>query len=97
MKTDRKELLEPIEEIREKEKQAVRSPSCRQDGRKSFSIEVIVKCILLQSVFNLSDSRLEEEIADRRSIQIFLGLIGGDSIPDETTIRRYKNYLPKRN
>jgi IS5 family transposase len=33
---------------------------------------------------------LEEEIADRRSFQIFLVLNSSDSIPDETTIFRYR-------
>ncbi|MFZ2325093.1 MAG: transposase, partial [Ignavibacteriaceae bacterium] len=43
-------------------------------GRKTFDLLVIVKCFILQSIYNLSDPRLEEEIADRRSFQIFLGL-----------------------
>ena len=41
-------------------------------------------------MYNLSDPRLEEEIADRRSFQMFLGLVSGDAIPDETTICRYR-------
>jgi IS5 family transposase len=80
-----KELLKPLETKLEK-----RRSSLSEAGRKSFSIEVIVKCMLLQTIFNLSDPRLEEEIADRRSFQIFLGLTSGDSIPDETTICRYR-------
>lgn len=59
-------------------------------GRKPFNILIIVKCFILQTIYNLSDPRLEEEIADRRSFQIFLGLNSGDSIPDETTICRYR-------
>jgi IS5 family transposase len=51
---------------------------------------IIVKCFILQSIYNLSDPRLEKEIADRRSFQIFLGLNSSDSIPDETTICRYR-------
>jgi len=80
-----KELLKPLEAKLEK-----RRSSLSEAGRKSFSTEVIVKCMLLQTIFNLSDPRLEEEIADRRSFQIFLGLTSGDSIPDETTICRYR-------
>lgn len=60
-------------------------------GRKPFNLLVIVKCFILQTIYNLSDPRLEEEIADRRSFQIFLGLNSGDSIPDETTICRYRD------
>ncbi len=59
-------------------------------GRKPHDLIVIVKCMILQMLYGLSDPRLEEEIADRRSFQIFLGLTSGDSIPDETTICRYR-------
>jgi IS5 family transposase len=78
-------LLKPIEEIIAKEKQN-NSPA----GRRTFDLLVIVKCFILQSIYNLSDPRLEEEIADRRSFQIFLALNSSDSIPDETTICRYR-------
>lgn len=64
-------------------------------GRKRFDLLVIVRCFLLQSIYNLSDSKLEEEIADRRSFQIFLDLYSGDSIPDETTICRYRDLFSK--
>jgi len=59
-------------------------------GRKRFDLLVIVKCFILQNMYNLSAPRLEEEIADRRSFQMFLGLVSGDAIPDETTICRYR-------
>jgi len=78
-----KELLSPIEEKLEQTKNS-------EVGRRPFSIEVIVKCFILQTIYNLSDPRLEEEIADRRSFQIFLGITSGDSIPDETTLVRYR-------
>ena len=78
-------LLKPIEEIIAKTKQN-HSPA----GRRTFDLRVIVKCFILQSIYNLSDPRLEEEIADRRSFQIFLDLNSTDSIPDETTICRYR-------
>jgi len=78
-------LLKPIVEIITKTKQN-NSPA----GRRTFDLLVIVKCFILQSIYNLSDPRLEEEIADRRSFQIFLALNSSDSIPDETTICRYR-------
>jgi IS5 family transposase len=78
-------LLSPIEDKLNKHK-ANTSPA----GRKSFPLIVIVKCFLLQTIYNLSDPRLEEEVADRRSFQIFLGINSGDSIPDETTLVRYR-------
>lgn len=83
-------LLKPIEEIISKEKQNNSSA-----GRKTFDLLVIVKCFILQSIYNLSDPRLEEEIADRRSFQIFLDINSNDSIPDETTICRYREIFSR--
>jgi IS5 family transposase len=45
-------------------------------------------CFILQAIYSLSDPRLEEDIADRYSFQIFLGLSRGEAIPDETTFCR---------
>ncbi len=84
-KVDWKELIRPIESILSKHKR-----NLSDAGRKSFSLEVIIKSMFLQLIYNLSDPRLEEEIADRRSFQIIWGLTSGDSIPDETTICRYR-------
>jgi IS5 family transposase len=49
----------------------------------------------LQRIYGLSDPRLEEEIADRRSFQMFLDLTSADSIPDETTICRYRELFAR--
>jgi len=83
-------LLKPIEEVIAKQKQN-NSPA----GRSTFDPLVIVKCFILQRIYNLSDPRLEEEIADRRSFQIFLDLNSQDSIPDETTICRYREFFAR--
>jgi len=83
-------LLKPIEETIAKGKQN-NSPA----GRRTFDLLVIVKCFILQTIYNLSDPRLEEEIADRRSFQIFLDINSQDSIPDETTICRYREMFAR--
>jgi len=46
-------------------------------------------------MYGLSDPRLEYEISDRRSFQIFLDINSGDSIPDETTICRYREQFAR--
>jgi len=89
-KIDWKKLLQPIERVLSREK-AGRSSS----GRPPHDLLIIVKCFLLQSIYNLSDPRLEEEIADRRSFQLFLGFSSGDSIPDETAICRYREQFAR--
>lgn len=83
-------LLSPIHKQIAKEKENNSSA-----GRKTFDLLVIVKCFILQTIYDLSDPRLEEEIADRRSFQIFLDLNSLDSIPDETTICRYRELFAR--
>jgi len=83
-------LLKPIERVLSQHKAGLSST-----GRRPHELLVIVKCFILQSMYNLSDPRLEEEIADRRSFQLFLGLTSGDSIPDETTICRYRELFSR--
>lgn len=80
-----KELIEPIDKTIQR----------AETGRRPFAILTIIKCFILQSIYSLSDSRLEEEIADRRSFQIFLDIKTGDSIPDETTICRYRDMFSR--
>jgi IS5 family transposase len=83
-------LLEPLE-------RKLRRVNVHQSsvGRKPHALVVIVKCMLLQYLHSLSDPRLEEEIADRRSFQIFLGLTSADAIPDETTVCRYRELFAR--
>ncbi len=79
------DLLRPIERTLSHYKTDLSSA-----GHPTHALLVIVKCFLLQTIYNLSNPRLEEEIADRRSFQLFLGLNSGDAIPAETTICRYR-------
>lgn len=85
-----KELLTPLQRKLDASKAELSSA-----GRKPHDLLVIVKCFLLQTIYDLSDPRLEEEIADRRSFQIFLDLTSNDSIPDETTICRYRELFAR--
>jgi IS5 family transposase len=89
-KVDWAKLLRPIEAKLAKER-ATLSPA----GRRPHDLSLIVKCFLLQAMYDLSDPRLEEEIADRRSFQIFLDLNSHDAIPDETTICRYREIFSR--
>jgi IS5 family transposase len=82
-------LITPIETAILKER------SDEPAGRNRTNLLVILRCFLLQRIYNLSDPRLEEEIADRRSFQMFLELNSGDSIPDETTICRYRELFAR--
>lgn len=62
-------------------------------GRPSFPPLVMLKTLLLQQWYNLSDPEAEEAICDRLSFQRFLCLSLSDPVPDETTICRFRNKL----
>jgi IS5 family transposase len=62
-------------------------------GRPSHPPLVMLKALLLQQWYGLSDPGLEEAICDRLSFQRFLGLSMQDPVPDETRICRFRNML----
>lgn len=62
-------------------------------GRPGFPVTVLVKTLLLEAWFNLSDPELEEQVLDRLSFQRFLGVAERQDIPDETTVCRFRQKL----
>lgn len=65
-------------------------------GRKSHDRVLMLKIIILQTQYNLSDDQTEYQIYDRRSFREFLGLSIGDDIPDAKTIWLFKDELAKK-
>jgi transposase, IS5 family len=57
---------------------------------------MMVKCVLLQKWFALSDPALEEMLRDRLSFRRFVGLSLDDATPDETTFVRFRARLAER-
>lgn len=53
----------------------------------------MVKIVILQSLYNLSDAQIERQILDRLSFMRFPGLALDDSVPDEKTIWLFKEQL----
>lgn len=51
------------------------------------------KALLLQSWYNLSDEATEDALADRASFSVFAGFSLDGSVPDSTTICRFRNSL----
>ena len=51
-------------------------------GRNPYDRILMLKIIILQSQYNLSDDQTEYQIHERRSFREFLGLSIGDDIPD---------------
>jgi transposase, IS5 family len=62
-------------------------------GRPSWDKVVIVKCLLLQALYNLSDESLEYQVNDRLSFKRFLGLDASDKSPDAKTMWIYRERM----
>ncbi|KQV47460.1 IS5 family transposase [Duganella sp. Root336D2] len=67
---------------------------CRErGGRPPFPTELMVRVLLIQQLFNLSDEQMEFQLLDRLSYQRFVGLRSSSQIPDRTTIWTFKERL----
>lgn len=71
-------------------------PARRKGGRPHWPLVLMVKCLLLQKWFGLSDPGLEEMLRDRLSFRRFAGLsLDDDDTPDETTFVRFRDRLER--
>jgi len=69
---------------------------CRaRGGRPPFPSELMVRVLVAQQIFNLSDEQMEYQLLDRLSFQRFVGLRQSSQIPDRTTIWIFKERLIK--
>jgi len=72
------------------------SKRCGKAGRPPFSVETMLRIHFLQQWFNLSDLAMEEALHDTALFRHFAGLdLSRDSMPDETTILRFRHLLEK--
>jgi len=62
-------------------------------GRPGYAPLALFKALLLQSLYGLSDSQLEEAVLDRLSFRRFVGLSLEDEFADHTTLCRFRNRL----
>jgi hypothetical protein len=70
-------------------------PGRERGGRPPFPREVIVRILLIQKLFNMSDEQMEFQLLDRLSFQRFAGLRDSSQIPDRTMIGTFKERLIK--
>jgi IS5 family transposase len=63
------------------------------EGRKAYPPLVMVKALLLQQWYGLSDPRLEEALSDTLSFRRFVGLGLDDGTPDHSTVSRFRTAL----
>lgn len=65
-------------------------------GRPGYGPLVLLRCVLLQQWYGLSDPGLEEALADRLSFRRFVGLSLSDPVPDHSTLSRFRKELVKQ-
>jgi len=64
-----------------------------ETGRKGYAAETMFRMWLLQNFYGLSDEQTEDELYDKLSFQEFLKIDLGQSIPDATTLCRFREWL----
>ena len=62
-------------------------------GRKAYPLEIMLRVHILQLCFNLSDRMMEESLSDSFAFRRFVGIGCSQSIPDETSILRFRHFL----
>jgi IS5 family transposase len=62
-------------------------------GRPRKQVLMMLKALLLQQWYRLSDADLEETLNDRMSFRRFVGLGLEEAAPDHTTLCRFRNQL----
>jgi len=70
-------------------------PDRKKGGRPPFPTELMVRVLVVQQTFNLSDEQMEYQLLDRLSFQRFVGLRHSSQIPDRTTIWIFRERLIK--
>ena len=64
-----------------------------QGGRPACRVGVLLRIMILQHLYGLSDPQAEEQIKDRLSFQKFVSLDAQEPVPDETTLCRFRQRL----
>lgn len=62
-------------------------------GRPACRVGVLLRVMILQHLYGLSDPQAEEQLKDRLSFQKFVQLDAHEAVPDETTICRFRRRL----
>jgi len=81
------ELAEPLKNMY--------ANNTNKGGASNWPVVMMIKCMMLQRWFNLSDPMLEEMLLDRLSFRRFIGLHVEDKTPDETTFVVFRKRLRK--
>jgi len=64
-----------------------------QGGRPNIDVVLMIKLLVLQSMYGLSDPELERQANDKISFLRFLGF--PEKVPDQTTVWYFREHLSK--
>jgi IS5 family transposase len=64
-----------------------------ETGRPAYPATTMLKVLLLQAWYGLSDPAMEEALADRLSFRRFVGLSLDQAVPDHSTLSRFRQRL----
>lgn len=62
-------------------------------GRQPYPLAAMLRVHLMQQWFGYADQAMEEALIDQPFLRRFAGLDGGEALPDETTILRFRRML----
>lgn len=93
----RNERLERIDEMIDWKRlgQLVSEVYSAREGRPSYPPIMMVKALLIQQWYSLSDTQMEEALTDRISFRRFVGLGLQDDTPDYSTLSRFRGTLER--
>src|SRR5215813_5291371 len=68
------------------------------NGRRPKELEQMLRIYFLQQWFNLADPAVEEALYDSVTLRAFVGIdLGGEPVPDETTVCKFRHLLEEHN
>lgn len=74
---------------------ALRKDRRSNAGRPHYDYLKMFKILILQELYNLSDSQTQFQLLDRYSFKRFVGISQEEKVPDEKTIWYFREYLSK--
>jgi IS5 family transposase len=87
-------VLETINELVDfKEAESILEAGYSALGRPAHRVPVMLRIMILQHLYGLSDPQAQVQLSDRLSFQKFVGLSAQEAVPDETAICRFRDRL----
>jgi transposase len=84
--------------VKQQREQPARLPRTEPKGlgaRPTLAPAMMFKALIIQNLYQFSDTQLEFQITDRLSFQRFLGLTDVDGSPDEKTFWAFRETLTR--